>query len=80
MKSNIETRLVGYVTPVAWDSSNKIKEISIISNNGKVIASKSFNSSIVKWDLDLEARPGYYYVKVIQSDEDIAVTAPIWIK
>ena len=68
------------ITTIDEDSYDNTKEISIISNNGKIVASKSFNSNIATWNLSLKPILGYYYVKVIQNDNDVAVTAPIWIK
>lgn len=62
------------------DSSDKIKSIQIISNNGHIISSKNFNSNLAKLELKLtKFKDSYYYVKVIQNNGKTSVTAPIWV-
>lgn len=60
------------------DESDKIGKVSIISNGGKVIDSKTFDDNEALWELELDAQYSYYYVRVDQEDKDIAVTAPVW--
>jgi predicted extracellular nuclease len=60
------------------DQSDKIGKVSIISNGGMVVASRSFDDNEALWELELDAQYSYYYVRVDQGDMDIAVTAPIW--
>ena len=63
------------------DSGDNIKKISIIGDGGKVVKSiDNVNSTNKKWEFSLdESVSSYYYVRVEQSDKDIAVTAPIWV-
>lgn len=62
------------------DESDRIQSISIISNGGKAIYSESYNGQYVTMDYELlDPVPGYYYIKVVQQDGHIAVTAPIWL-
>lgn len=56
-----------------------ISKVSIIANGGVEVTSKEFNSNNVNWDFELNPEYTYYYVKVVQADKDIAVTAPIWV-
>lgn len=62
------------------DDLDKIKEIQVISNNGQVVRSKKFNSNLAKLEFTLkQSKNTFYYVKVIQNDNKISITAPIWI-
>lgn len=63
------------------DVKDKIKKIEIVTNNGKIAASKNFNSNLAKIDLKLlTLKDCYYYVKVYQNNNKTSVTAPIWIE
>lgn len=61
------------------DDDDTIKKISIIANGGVEVTSKEFNSGNVDWEFTLDPEYSYYYVKVVQADQDIAVTAPVWV-
>lgn len=61
------------------DKEDTIKKVSIIANGGVEVISKEFNSNKVSWNFKLKPEYSYYYVKVVQGDQDIAVTAPVWI-
>ena len=61
------------------DLGDKIKKVSIIANGGVEVISKEFNKEEVSWNFNLDPEYSYYYVKVVQEDEDILVTAPIWV-
>ena len=56
-----------------------IGKVSVISNGGKVLDSKTVNSSKEVVEFTLPANDSYYYIRVDQDDKDIAVTAPVWI-
>lgn len=60
---------------------DNIKSISIIGDGGKVVKSiENVNSSSKDWTFTLDRSvSSYYYVKVEQTDKDIAVTAPVWV-
>lgn len=60
------------------DADDTIKKVSIISNGGTVAASKAFDSNSGSWNLQLEPKYSYYYVRIDEDDSDIAVTAPVW--
>ncbi|GAA0079107.1 hypothetical protein UT300005_34860 [Clostridium sp. CTA-5] len=63
----------------ANDPTDKIKKVSIIANGGVEVDSKTFNSNDVNWEFTLNPEYSYYYVKVVEEDKDIAVTAPVWV-
>lgn len=60
------------------DKTDKIRSISVIVNGGKTAKSKRFNSNKVSWNFSLDPKYSYYYLKIVEKDKDIAVTAPIW--
>ncbi|MGL5379508.1 5'-nucleotidase C-terminal domain-containing protein [Clostridium sp.] len=55
-----------------------IGKVSVISNGGKVVASKVVTSSKETVEFNLPADYSYYYIRIDQADKDIAVTAPVW--
>ncbi|MGG5461929.1 CehA/McbA family metallohydrolase [Clostridium sp. B9] len=61
------------------DKDDIIKKVSIIANGGVEVASKEFTGNEAEWNFELSPEYTYYYVKVVQADKDIAVTAPVWI-
>ena len=63
------------------NSNDKIDEIQVISNNGEIIKSKTFNSNLAKLEFTLKSNKNkFYYIKVIQNNDKISVTSPIWIE
>lgn len=63
------------------DLEDIIEEIQVISNKGKIIKSKNFNSNLAKLEFSLKPiNNTFYYVKVIQKNNKTSVTAPIWIE
>lgn len=54
-------------------------KVSIISNGGKVVASKTLSTNKDTVEFTLSPDDSYYYVRVDEADKDIAVTAPVWI-
>lgn len=74
------TKLRFSISAIDNDSKDKIKKIEVISNNGKIIKQKSFNSNLAKLEFSLIPKTNaFYYVKVIQDNDKTSVTAPIWI-
>ncbi|WP_294386631.1 CehA/McbA family metallohydrolase [uncultured Clostridium sp.] len=63
------------------DAGDNIKKISIIGDGGKVVNSiDNINSTKKEWTFTLDNNvSSYYYVRVDQVDQDIAVTAPVWV-
>lgn len=60
------------------DSGDVIKSISLVTSGGKEIGTQSFSSNQVNYHLEVNNDYPYYYLKLVQEDGDIAVTAPIW--
>lgn len=61
------------------DSTDSISKIDIVTNSGRIAASKTFANNSAEWNLELPPTQGYYYVRVTQADKNIAVTSPVWI-
>ena len=62
------------------NSNDIIETVSIITNGGKTVLSQNYDTQNAVFEETLEnPASGYYYVKVVQKDGDIAVTAPIWL-
>ena len=75
------TNLYFNISVIDKDYNDKIQSIEIISNKGKIIASKKFNSNLAKLELKInKVKESYYYVKVVQNNNKTSVTAPIWIE
>jgi hypothetical protein len=63
------------------DFEDKIEEIQVISNKGEIVKIKNFNSNLAKLEFTTKAiKDKFYYVKVIQKNDKISVTAPLWVK
>ncbi|MGL4338069.1 MAG: CehA/McbA family metallohydrolase, partial [Turicibacter sp.] len=64
------------------DATDKIDSISLITDGGRVAQSFT-NINAQEKELTFTLAPDssstYYFVKVVQGDKDIAVTAPIWV-
>ena len=69
------------ISAIDSDENDKIDEIQVISNNGEIIKSKTFNSNLAKLEFTLKSNKNkFYYIKVIQNNDKISVTSPIWIE
>ncbi len=60
-------------------SGEAIGTVQVIVNGGLVLAEKKVASSEETVTFNLESNYSYYYIKVIEADGDIAVTAPVWV-
>jgi uncharacterized protein (DUF58 family) len=62
------------ISAIDSDYIDKINEIQVISNNGEIIKSKSFNSNLAKLDFTLKSNKNkFYYIKVIQNNDKIGI-------
>ena len=63
------------------DASDSIAKVELIVNSGKSIYTWNDASEIAKGELTCTLAPdySYYYVRVTESDGDIAVTSPVWV-
>lgn len=74
------TKLRFSISAIDNDYEDQIKKIEVISNNGKIIKQKCFDSNLAKLEFSLNPKVNtFYYVKIIQSNNKTSVTAPIWI-
>ncbi|BBF41665.1 hypothetical protein lbkm_0345 [Lachnospiraceae bacterium KM106-2] len=65
---------------LADKDSEKLGHVYVIGENGKVLyTSDTLDSNTADLDITLDNTSAYYYVKVIEKDGDIAVTAPVWV-
>ena len=62
------------------DSTDKIQTVEIIGENGKTLWSKTVNAGSYAEQVTITNDNAYYYVRVVEADGDIAVTAPVWTK
>ncbi|HEX3043923.1 MAG TPA: CehA/McbA family metallohydrolase, partial [Bacillota bacterium] len=60
------------------DPADSIQQIDLIAREDTIAATKSFDSTTVNWNLELSSVHRYYYLKITETDGDLAVTAPIW--
>ncbi|MBR4308147.1 MAG: DNA-binding protein, partial [Oscillospiraceae bacterium] len=63
------------------DEGETFSSVDLIANSGKVVYSWTNAEELASGTLTAELAPEYtyYYVRVIQGDKDIAVTAPVWV-
>ena len=63
------------------DPTDRVSSLSVIGNGDVTVAKKSVNAKSGTWTVTLDANDySYYYIRVDESDSDIAVTAPVWTK
>ena len=62
------------------DRNDKIASVEIIGEGGKTLKRVEVNAERYEALLELPNTDGYYYVKVVEEDGAIAVTAPVWVK
>ena len=60
------------------DRADSIGKIQVIGEGAKVLKEIAVSGNSYKGEIELENNSGFYYIKVIQGDGDIAVTAPVW--
>ncbi|WP_052339898.1 choice-of-anchor I family protein [Gorillibacterium massiliense] len=62
------------------DFTDQIGKVSIVTNGGKESNVQVFSANSGEYSVKL-SHPvnGYYYIKVVEVDGDIAVTAPVWV-
>ncbi|MCD7753404.1 MAG: CehA/McbA family metallohydrolase, partial [Clostridiales bacterium] len=60
-------------------TDNSIGTVSVIVNGGYVLASQTVSGSEDTVTFTVSSDYSYYYIKVVEADGDIAVTAPVWV-
>lgn len=62
------------------DAGDNIGRVTLVTNGGKESQVQDFDSNSALYSVNIDNPvKGYYYVKVVEDDGDIAVTAPIWV-
>lgn len=63
------------------DASDSIAKVEVVVNTGKVAYTWDDPAQLASGDLacTIPAEYSYYFIRVIQKDGDIAVTAPVWV-
>ena len=56
-----------------------IGTVEVVANGGRVVWQQRVTDSAAVLEFELEKGYSYYFVRVIQPDRDIAVTAPVWV-
>ena len=62
------------------DRTDAIATVSVIGEGAKVLQQIPVNATDYEGEITLPNTEGYYYIKVVEADKDIAVTAPVWLK
>lgn len=57
----------------------RLGKVEIIGENGKTLKSYTAAGSTYELNDTIDNTDAYYYIKVTETDGDIAVTAPVWI-
>lgn len=65
---------------VSDENDEAIGYVYVIGINGAILyKSDMISANSADLDIELDNNSPYYYVKVVQKDNDIAVTAPVWV-
>ncbi|MBR4831946.1 MAG: hypothetical protein IKZ97_04915, partial [Butyrivibrio sp.] len=57
-----------------------ITKVQVYGEHGRVIDTIRCGESIIDAGIKVRERQKYYFLKLTRADDQIAVTAPIWIK
>ncbi|MCD7881627.1 MAG: CehA/McbA family metallohydrolase, partial [Clostridiales bacterium] len=60
-------------------TDSSIGTVSVIVNGGYVLASQTVSGNEDTVTFTVSSDYSYYYIKVVEADGDIAVTAPVWV-
>ncbi len=62
------------------DRSDNIYTVEVIGEGGKTLKKIEVNAASFQDEFELANTDSYYYIKVVEADGQIAVTAPVWVK
>jgi len=65
---------------IADPDEEKIGTVSVIANGGVEVYKEVINSNSGSIDTTIDNKYSYYFIKIVQEDGDICVTAPVWTK
>ena len=60
-------------------TDGKIGKVQVITNGGLVLAEKNVDTNEDTVEFTVDNKYSYYYLKIVEGDSDIAVTAPVWV-
>ena len=58
----------------------RIQTVSVIGENGLTVQTFTVTGSSCALDAIIDRTQKYYYLKIVEADGDIAVTAPVWVE
>ncbi len=61
-------------------NGERISTVSVIGENGLTLQTYTVTGSSCALDVTIDNTQRYYYLKVVEADGDIAVTAPVWVE
>ena len=67
------------VASISDPDGEKLGKIQIIGENGLVLKTFDAPGSTYELNTTIENTDAYYYLKIVQADGNIAVTAPVWV-
>lgn len=62
-----------------FDPTDTIGAVEVLGKGGSVLASKAVTGNSEKLTFSLPGNEKYYFLRITQSDGDVAVTAPVWM-
>lgn len=62
------------------DTDLTVGTLEVLTGGGNVLFSREISAPEETVTLSLPGKSGYYFLKITQSDGDLAVTAPIWVE
>jgi hypothetical protein len=65
--------------PDTGNIGDKTAKVEVIANGGRVVYTWDVSSYKVTGTVTLPAKYTYYYLRVTQTDKNLAVTAPVWV-
>lgn len=83
MGSVLDKDLVGDKVTIKVDlkdpTDSAIGTVQVIANGGVVVASQKVDANDTTVSFEVDNKYSFYYIKVVENDKDIAVTAPVWV-
>lgn len=69
------------LTVLAWDPTDSaIGTLEVVTEGGRVLAREQTGENDVYLTIPVAGGFRYYFLRVIQPDGDVAVTAPVWVE
>ena len=62
------------------DRTDNLASVEVIGEGGKTLYKETLDSTVYTASIELPNTDSYYYVRVVEADGQIAVTAPVWVK